>query len=485
MPHIHFGEDLKKARIIIELRCIEHTFDIFDTKQNAKIDESDKLNDNIDMSANITNKSQLLQLIELPAILVNANYEIEATNGAYHQAFGSIDLSEQPKCFAVSHGYDKPCDQSGEDCPMQSCRDRGEKTRVLHIHHTPRGKEHVDVEMTPLFDDSGEISHFIEVLRPVSVGTEERGHQIAGKHPRFLDILSSVSRVAERDIAVLLLGDSGTGKEVIAQLLHQKSPRHNKPMVTLECSGLTETLFESELFGHTKGAFTGANFERQGLASTADGGTLFLDEVGDIPLNLQVKLLRLIETGTYRPLGSSDTRRTDFRLICATHHNLWERVQEGLFRLDLYYRINVFPIRMPSLDERKTDIPLIADAILEGFDKRRRYHLTESAKQKLQSTDWPGNIRELRNFLLRASVLAEGNLIPPALIDSLLQQRAQETGIGVASDTSQVAHSQLTLKQLEKAYFKSLMDRCGNDKSKAAKAAGISLRTLYRKLEEQ
>jgi DNA-binding NtrC family response regulator len=282
-----------------------------------------------------------------------------------------------------------------------------------------------------------------------------------------------------------LLGDSGTGKEVIAQLLHQKSPRHNKPMVTLECSGLTETLFESELFGHTKGAFTGANFERQGLASTADGGTLFLDEVGDIPLNLQVKLLRLIETGTYRPLGSSDTRRTDFRLICATHHNLWERVQEGLFRLDLYYRINVFPIRMPSLDERKTDIPLIADAILEGFDKRRRYHLTESAKQKLQSTDWPGNIRELRNFLLRASVLAEGNLIPPALIDSLLQQRAQETGIGVASDTSQVAHSQLTLKQLEKAYFKSLMDRCGNDKSKAAKAAGISLRTLYRKLEEQ
>jgi len=436
------------------------------------------------MKTERSHKSQLLELIELPAILVNANYEIEATNGAYHQAFGSIDLEDKPKCFAVSHGYDKPCDQSGENCPMQSCQERGEKARVLHIHHTPRGKEHVDVEMTPLFDESGQISHFIEVLRPVAVANAERGHQIAGKHPRFLDTLSSVTRVAERDIAVLLLGESGTGKEVIAQLLHQKSQRHKKPMVTLECSGLTETLFESELFGHTKGAFTGANFERQGLASAADGGTLFLDEVGDIPLNLQVKLLRLIETGTYRPLGSSETKRTDFRLICATHHNLWQRVQEGLFRLDLYYRINVFPIRMPSLDERKADIPLIADAILEGFDKRRRYHLTESAKQRLQTASWPGNIRELRNVLMRASVLAEGNLIPPALIDDLLHQRDQETGAVSSPDTSTTAYSHVTLKELEKAYFKRLMERSGNDKSKAAELAGISVRTLYRKLEE-
>jgi len=140
---------------------------------------------------------------------------------------------------------------------------------------------------------------------------------------------------------------------------------------------------------------------------------------------------------------------------------------------------------MPSLDERKTDIPLIADAILEGFDKRRRYHLTESAKQRLQSANWPGNIRELRNVLMRASVLAEGNLIPPALIDSLLQQRDLETGAVSSPDISTTAHSQLTLKELEKAYFKSLMERCGNDKSKAAVFAGISLRTLYRKLEEQ
>jgi len=428
--------------------------------------------------------SDMLEVLELPSILVNADYEIEATNAAYESAFGKLDLSHRPKCYAVSHGYDKPCDQSGEDCPMTKAISLKQKTRVLHVHHTPRGKEYVDVEMTPIHNEDGDITHFVEVLRPVeNTVTTHEAVKVEGSHPLFRAVLGQVSRVADSDIAVLLLGESGTGKEVIAQSIHQQSRRAKKPMVTLECSGLTETLFESELFGHTKGAFTGANFERQGLASAADGGTLFLDEVGDIPLNLQVKLLRLIETGSYRAIGASEPRQTNFRLICATHHDLWRRVQEGLFRLDLYYRINVFPILMPRLEQRRSDIPLIANSILESFGRTDRFHLTHAAQALLQEADWPGNIRELRNFLLRATVLNDGNVISHDVIRRLLDERAASMTGGLKLDSVESKLTAYSLASLERRYFEELLDEHQGDKKAAAKRAGISLRTLYRKLE--
>ena len=436
------------------------------------------------MKSTLTSPKDLLDVIELPAIVVSKDYEIEATNTAYESAFGQLDLTSSPKCYAISHGYDKPCDQSGEDCPMRQARASGQKTRVLHVHHTPRGREYVDVEMTPIRDDSGNVTHFVEVLRSVeNKVTTHEPVKVAGSHPAFRQVLSQVSRVADSDIAVVLLGESGTGKEVIAQAIHQQSGRSKRPMVTLECSGLTETLFESELFGHTKGAFTGANFERQGLASAADGGTLFLDEVGDIPLNLQVKLLRLIETGSYRPIGSSESKHTDFRLICATHHDLWRRVQEGAFRLDLYYRINVFPIHMPRLTDRRSDIPVIADTILESLGPGNRYHLTQAAQSLLEETDWPGNIRELRNFLLRASVLNDGNVLAHDLINRLLKERAIAMGGAekLSDPNSKLTH--YSLAELERRYFAELLEAHQGDKKAAAKQAGISLRTLYRKLE--
>lgn len=247
-------------------------------------------------------------------------------------------------------------------------------------------------------------------------------------------------------------------------------------MVTLECAGLNEMLFESELFGHVKGAFTGANYNKPGLAEAADGGTLFLDEVADIPLPLQVKLLRLIETGTYRPVGSVEVKHSDFRLVCATHRNLAAMVEEGSFRQDLYYRINVFPIRVPSLSQRRGDIPMLANAMLKGTAGDQQYFLTESATEVLKQHDYRGNIRELRNIVARAMVLTNTNVIDKRVIaDSLAA--GMEQGLEKRASTGD-----LSLRAAEKRYLYELMDKHGNDKEAVARIAGISLRSLYRKL---
>ena len=188
-------------------------------------------------------------------------------------------------------------------------------------------------------------------------------------------------------------------------------------MITVECAGLTETLFESELFGHVKGAFTGATSNKRGLLESAEGGTLFLDEIGDVPLGMQVKLLRLIETGSYRAVGSTELKRANFRLICATHKNLSNNVASGEFREDLYYRINAFPIILPPLRERGDDIALIAKSILEKFSKKDMYRLTESAIKLLEKCYFAGNVRELRNVLERAIIFAHSNIIDVKILE--------------------------------------------------------------------
>ena len=211
----------------------------------------------------------------------------------------------------------------------------------------------------------------------------------------------------------LLLGESGTGKELVAQAIHQQSGREHGPFVVVECSGLTESLFESELFGYEKGAFTGANRRKIGLVESASGGTLFLDEVGDIPLSLQVKLLRLLETGTFRRVGGVETLRADFRLIAATHRDLKGMVERGSFRRDLYYRLSVFPIHLPALRERRGDIVLLAETLLTRLAPGRAYVLGDEMRARLLAYDFPGNIRELRNIIERAILMADGGTLLP------------------------------------------------------------------------
>lgn len=413
----------------------------------------------------------MLECFDYPAILVSNEYEILAANSLYTESFGRIIPGDTAYCYKVSHQYDRPCDQAGESCPLVACKKSGHREKVLHIHNTPRGSEHVDVEMLPIFDVHGELTYFVELLKPVSHASAKGDKDVmVGTSPPFNRLIEMINRVAPSDASVLLLGESGTGKELAAKAIHQSSPRKDKPFVTVECAGLTETLFESELFGHTKGAFTGATYSKQGLVDAANGGTLFLDEIGDIALSQQVKLLRLIETGTYRAVGSVEPRSTDFRLICATHMDLWAMVKNGAFREDLYYRINVFPIHLPALRERADDIPLLARSILSRMHERAIYTLTSGAETLLRQNPFHGNVRELRNILERAVLLSSSNEISAELISS-----------SMASDIAKTSAPQ-DLQSLESTHLRQLMSKHQDNKQAVANELGVSLRTLYRKL---
>jgi len=265
----------------------------------------------------------------------------------------------------------------------------------------------------------------------------------------------------------------------VAKALHEGSERAQKPLVPLECSGLSETLFESELFGHEKGAFTGAHAAKVGLVEAARGGTLFLDEIGDVPLSLQVKLLRLLESGTYRRVGSLEPKMADFRLICATHRNLKQMVAEGAFRQDLYYRISTFPIHLPTLRERREDIPLLAEHLLQRLHGGAAPELHPDALQRLQAYDFPGNVRELRNILEWAMLMAGGHTIMPNHLPDDLSPAAHQEAPGL-----RFSGPVQPLDELEQAYLRWAVARHGSDRTGLAKQLGVSERTLYRKLAQ-
>ena len=329
-----------------------------------------------------------------PRIVMDADYRIVGANRAYLREFGGGQPVCGRTCYEVSHHFSVPCDQAGESCPLKHSLETGTTQRVLHLHHTPRGEEHVDVETNPIRDSAGQVAYFVETLRLVRQASSRPASQgLVGRSPAFTRMLERVLRVAGADAAVLLLGEPGTGKELVARAIHEASARARGPFVAVDCAGLTETLFESELFGYEKGAFTGAVSRKQGLVEAASGGTLFLDEVGELPLPLQVKLLRLLETGTYRRVGGLDALRADFRLVAATHRALAAMVRAGDFRQDLYYRLNVFPIRTPALHERPEDIALLAESLLERVDRRPGRRFTPAALAWLAARTYAGNAR--------------------------------------------------------------------------------------------
>ena len=410
-------------------------------------------------------------------IIMGADYRILAANAAYRRIYAGDRNVVGQFCYAVSHGYSRPCDECGESCPLAASRASGEPRRVLHLHHTPRGEEHVDVELTPIIGASGKVEYFVErmlTVREASSFPAESG--LVGKSPAFNRMLELVRRVAPSGTAALLLGESGTGKELVAQAIHQQSGREHGPFVVVECSGLTESLFESELFGYEKGAFTGANQRKIGLVESASGGTLFLDEVGDIPLGLQVKLLRLLETGTFRRVGGVETLRADFRLIAATHRDLKAMVERGSFRRDLYYRLSVFPIHLPALRERSGDIVLLAETLLTRLAPGRAYTLSEAARVRLRAYDYPGNIRELRNILERAMLMADG--------DTLLEEHLPPELYSDAVAGMPGVDDIVPLETAELRYLQWALAHHGGDRKSLAEQLGISERTLYRKLAQ-
>ena len=305
------------------------------------------------MSPPVKSLPELLSFLDSqpePRIVMDADYRIVAANRAYVREFSQGRPVRGRHCYEVSHHFTVPCDQAGESCPLRMSQEGGTSHQVLHLHHTPRGEEHVVVETNPIRDDQGAIVYFVETMRVVKhASSQPAAEGLVGRAPAFNRMLGLLMRVAPTAATVLLLGETGTGKELVARLIHEASPRSGGPFVAVDCSGLTETLFESELFGYEKGAFTGATHRKIGLVEAASGGTLFLDEIGDIPLFLQVKLLRLLETGTYRRVGSVEALRADFRLVCATHRDLAAMVDNESFRRDLFHRINVSPCARPRL----------------------------------------------------------------------------------------------------------------------------------------
>jgi two-component system response regulator HydG len=421
----------------------------------------------------------MLELYTDPAILVSPDYYILAANQAYKHLYGDDTPLRHRRCYEVSHRYTVPCDQAGETCPLSFSQNSGESSRVLHLHHTPRGEEHVDVETRPVRNDKGKVVYFLEIMRQTRVASASLNQQgLIGRSAAFNRMLELVQRVAPSGTSVLLLGESGTGKELVAKAIHNASQRRKGAFVPLECSGLSESLFESELFGHEKGAFTGAHTRKTGLVEAARGGTLFLDEVGDIPLSIQVKLLRLLETGTYRRVGSVELEEADFRLICATHQDLDKLIDEAQFRRDLYYRINTFPIRLPALRDRLEDLPLLAETFLRRLAPKRKLTLDPQALACLERYAFPGNIRELRNILERASLFAdEGTILPEHMVaECRCDQPAQLN----AKPLSGV----VPLKEVERRYLAQVTQQYQGDRRDLARELGLSERTFYRKLQQ-
>jgi two-component system response regulator FlrC len=303
---------------------------------------------------------------------------------------------------------------------------------------------------------------------------------VVATDPAMVTVVEQVRRVAPTDATVLLLGESGTGKEVLARALHRWSRRSEGPFVAVNCAALSETLLESELFGHEKGAFTGASSTRRGRFELADGGTLFLDEVAELLPALQVKLLRVLEAHAFERVGGVRTIEVDIRLVAATNRDLRAELTSGRFRADLYHRLAVFPVRVPPLRERPKDIGPLAVHLLERIARqlgRDRFELDEGAERRLRAYDWPGNVRELYNVLERACILGEG---PSLSAEDLFGLDALE--LSVDSREGELADG--SLEALEKEAIRRALLATGGHRKKAAARLGIGLRTLYLKLKQ-
>ncbi|RJP20325.1 MAG: sigma-54-dependent Fis family transcriptional regulator [Candidatus Omnitrophota bacterium] len=312
---------------------------------------------------------------------------------------------------------------------------------------------------------------------------ENRGH-VAGlitASPLMQDVLNTALRAAASDAGILILGESGTGKEVLARAVHAASPRATKPFVPIHCAALPEGIVQSELFGHEKGAFTGATARREGRFELADGGTIFIDEVGDIPLNVQVQLLRVLQERTFERVGGNQSIHVDVRIVAATNKNLQEAIKKGDFREDLFYRLGIITIEIPPLRKRREDIPPLIQHFLKKYAPGRFIDISREAMDRLMKHRWPGNIRELENLIERAVVLARGNLISTRDLPSNIQPDSDDTNeIQVQSDRTLPE----LVADLEKTLIQQALLKSDGNQSQAARSLGITERNLRYKLKK-
>lgn len=312
----------------------------------------------------------------------------------------------------------------------------------------------------------------------------EGSPDLIGNTPSMLRVKTLIEKIAPTDSSVLIQGETGTGKELVARRIHDLSGRAAMPFVAINCGALPDNLVESELFGHRKGAFTGADTPRKGLIEVANGGTLFLDEFGELDKNMQVKLLRFLESGEIRRVGENEAFHADVRVVCATNRDLQEMVRDGSFREDLFFRINTFEIRLPPLRERKEDIPDLARTLIARYLKRRDVPETLLAPETvavLQHHEWSGNVRELANALEHAAIMSDGKVIRPEDLPASVLRGGQGAATAV-TESILLPKQALTLREIEMDVIYKVLDKHHGDKPKAAAELGIALKTLYNKL---
>jgi two-component system response regulator AtoC len=316
-------------------------------------------------------------------------------------------------------------------------------------------------------------------------GSADEALPVVHANPLMAAVVTEAEAAARTDSTILLTGESGSGKDVLARYIHSRSLRSSTPMITVNCGALPESLFESEFFGHERGAFTGASSLRRGLLEAADGSTLFLDEIGDMPLLMQVKLLHFLEQGRFRRVGSTRDQSADVRIIAATNRDLSAEIERQRFRADLYYRLNVVSIHVPPLRDRPEDIPALIDSFIQLYRQRfnrPQLDVSSDARQRLQEYSWPGNVRELRNFLERAAAISTDDIIDASQIP--FPRTSQSAGtVGAAAAATQAAAPK-TLDELEREHILRVLNTSDGNRERAAAILGISSRTLYRKIRE-
>ncbi len=337
-------------------------------------------------------------------------------------------------------------------------------------------------EIRKVVNKALETQQLLQENRRLRQALQERlaSGRILGRSPVFLKVIHQVNQIAPVRSTILLTGESGVGKELIAEAVHSGSPRKDKPLVKVNCGALPESLIESELFGHEKGAFTGAHQQRKGRFELADTGTIFLDEVSEMPINTQVKLLRVLQEGEFERVGGSKTLKVDVRVVAATNQNLEEMVAAGTFRKDLFYRLNVIHLEIPPLRTRSEDISLLAQHFLDKFcleNSRPPMGFTPEATQALKNYLWPGNVRELENVVERAVALCNSPTVGLADLPEEVQQLSQvEENIVIQVGAS--------MEEIERLAIRQTLKKTGGDKEVAARILGIGLATLYRRLKE-
>ena len=440
----------------------------------------------------------LINAQESSAVVIDKHYRIVAANRAYCDAYRvDVDAIVGRRCHDISHHSPVPCHQNGEDCPHKAVLATHDPVEVMHTHfdHANRPAR-VRIKAYPIDTANGDrlvLETIHPVASPINLTCEEM--RMVGHAPVFVQCVETMGLVAKSCIPVLLYGETGVGKEMAARYIHEQSARRAKPYVALNCAAIPETLFESEMFGHERGAFTGCVGLKRGLLETADKGTLFLDEVGELPPSIQAKLLHVFDSGEFRRLGGTSTIKVDVRIITATNQNLMAMVSDGGFREDLYFRIAGIKIDIPPLRERRIDIPALAEALIKRMcerDKTERCHLTKAAADRLMGYGFPGNVRELLNILEQARARSPDGIIAPEHIHlgaeghlprtAAKAMPADPAAAGRARAATE-ADAPRSLAQAEARHIAALLERHGDNRRAVAQVLGISERTLYRKIK--